>query len=498
MSEAISTRDRGTQPVLSTAQIRAREARFADADLMRRAGKAAASFLLTRTTRDARIVLFAGPGNNGGDALACAAELAPAGYRPEIVMLGTPETLPVDAQAAWLRIFELPSGSFTIQHAVPTEAISADWIVDGLFGIGLKRPLDGAFSDAVRVVADARSAGAKVLALDAPSGTDADTGALVGEAVVAADFTLTFLALKPGLLTGPALDFVGELHCDALGTEAEVAGSDIVAIQTSFIDAMLGRRAANAHKGSQGTCVIIGGAVGMLGAATLASRAAMRCGAGKVKVGWLNEPAPAMDANMPEIMMGSASDLVGSATTAMVIGCGLGVSGAAVRMLTAALQRDVPMVVDADALNLIAQSAELATLMQRRASSTVITPHPAEAARLLGCSTADVQRDRLRAAHDLAKGYRCVAVLKGAGTVVCDGITDSGSSINRSGNALLATAGTGDVLAGMIGALLAQGFDALMAARLGVCMHGAAADQLAAGGLKRMVASDLFESLARL
>ncbi len=498
MSEAISTCGRGTEPVLSTAQIRAREARFADADLMRRAGKAAASFLLTRTTRDARIVLFAGPGNNGGDSLACAAELAAAGYRPEIVMLGTPETLPVDARAAWLRIVELPSGSFTLQHAVPTEAIRADWIVDGLFGIGLKRPLDGAFSDAVRVVADARSAGAKVLALDAPSGIDADTGALVGEAVVTADFTLTFLALKPGLLTGPALDFVGELHCDALGTEAEVAGSDIVAIQRLFIDSLLGRRAANAHKGSQGTCVIIGGADGMLGAATLASRAAIRCGAGKVKVGWLAEAAPAMDANMPEIMMGSASDLVGSATTAMVIGCGLGVSGSAVRILTVALQRDVPIVVDADALNLIAQSAELATLMQRRTAGTIITPHPAEAARLLGCSTADVQRDRMHAARDLAKGYRCVAALKGAGTLVSDGITASGLSINRTGNALLATAGTGDVLAGMIGALLAQGFEAATAARIGVCMHGAAADALAARGVKRAVAGDIIAELATL
>jgi hydroxyethylthiazole kinase-like uncharacterized protein yjeF len=236
----------------------------------------------------------------------------------------------------------------------------------------------------------------------------------------------------------------------------------------------------------------------MLGAATLASRAAIRCGAGKVKVGWLAEAAPAMDANMPEIMMGSASDLVGSATTAMVIGCGLGVSGSAVRILTVALQRDVPIVVDADALNLIAQSAELATLMQRRTAGTIITPHPAEAARLLGCSTADVQRDRQRAARDLAKGYRCVAVLKGAGTVVCDSANDVALSINRTGNALLATAGTGDVLAGMMGALLAQGFDAPTAARLGVCMHGAAADELAAGSLKRIVASDLFGPLARL
>ena len=498
MSDASTRAATGIEVVLTSADIRALEARFAAADLMRRAGKAAANFLLKRTTRDARIMLFAGPGNNGGDALACAAELVAAGYRPEIVMLGTPEKLPVDAHAAWLRMLELPSDSFSLRRDVPSDVVHADWIVDGLFGIGLKRPLGGAFSDAVRVIADARNAGANVLALDAPSGIDAESGALVGDAVVGADFTLTFLAQKPGLLTGPALDFVGELHCDALGTEAEVACTEIVAMNRPFIDATVSRRAANAHKGSQGTCVIIGGADGMLGAATLASRAAMRCGAGKVKVGWLAEAAPTMDSNMPEIMMGSAGDLVASATTALVIGCGLGVSGAAVRVLTTALQCDLPMVVDADALNLIAQSAELATLMQRRTAAIVITPHPAEAARLLGCSTADVQRDRLRAARDLAKGYRCVAVLKGAGTVVCDGITNTSLSINRTGNALLATAGTGDVLAGMIGALLAQGFDAATAGRLGVCMHGAAADALANRGVKRAVAGDIVRELSRI
>ncbi len=233
----------------------------------------------------------------------------------------------------------------------------------------------------------------------------------------------------------------------------------------------------------------------MLGAALLASRAAMRCGSGKVKVGWLADPAPQVDPWMPEVMMGTAAVLLASECSAMVVGCGLGVSGAAVRALKVALKREVPLVVDADALNLIAQSAELATLMQRRIAPTIITPHPAEASRLLGCSTVGVQRDRLRAARDLAKGYHCIAVLKGAGTVVCDGAE---TTINCTGNPLLATAGTGDVLAGMIGALLAQGYDAATAARLGVCMHGAAADALAARGIRRAVASDVISELANL
>ncbi len=540
MSPASTLGVTGVEPVLTVAQIRALEARYPDANLMRRAGKAAADFLLKRTTRNARIALFVGPGNNGGDALACAAELAAAGYSPVVVLLGDPAKCGNDAAQAWLRVAELSASTSSVdsppapppdergrdnygnrsspitnspltrpaslrgnrqQIVVVRETpapLYADWIVDGLFGIGLKRPLDGAFSDAVQAIADARSTGAKVLALDGPSGINADTGALMGDAVVTTDFTLTFLALKPGLVTGPALDFVGELHCDTLGIVVGANDAELVGVRRPFIETTFARRAANAHKGSQGTCVIIGGAGGMLGAATLASRAAIRAGAGKVKVGWLADAAPTLDTNMPEIMMGAASDLVISTTTAMAIGCGLGVSDAAVSVLTAALQRAVPLIIDADALNLVAQSAELTTLMQQRTAGTIITPHPAEAARLLGCSTADVQRDRLRSARDLAKGYHCVAVLKGAGTVVCDGITNTSLSINLTGNALLATAGTGDVLAGMIGALLAQGLSIATAARLGVCMHGAAADALAARGVKRAVAGDVLTELATL
>ena len=507
-------------------------------DLMRHAGKAAAEFLMTRTTRESRIVLFAGPGNNGGDVLACSAELAQAGYAPLVIVLADVMKYSEDAARAWNRVRELfvapsplrgdathlspigsggegDSGSWNYRNSsgddpllpnplprgargqivvlfeIPVQ-ITTDWIVDGLFGIGLKRPLNAGYGDAVRAIAVAREAGAKVLALDIPSGIDADTGTLVGDAVIAADHTLTFLALKPGLLTGPALDYVGELHCDALGV-ASIDESTIHALDHAYIDAVRHRHSANTHKGTNGTCVIIAGATGMLGAGLLASRAAMRCGAGKVKVGWLADPAPQVDPLMPEVMMGTATDLLASECSVMVVGCGLGVSGAAIRALKVALKREVPLVVDADALNLIAQSAELATLMQQRTTQTIITPHPAEAARLLGCSTVEVQRDRLRAARDLATGYRCIAVLKGAGTVVCDG---TATTINRTGNPLLATAGTGDVLAGMIGALLAQGYDAATAARLGVCMHGAAANALAARGVRRAVASDVVGELA--
>ena len=504
---------------------------------MRRAGKAAAEFLLARTEPGARIVLFAGPGNNGGDALACAAELAVAGYAPVVVLLGDPEQFGDDAARAWRRVAELQSaaiasslapsplagegrgerevgiasdrasanqapplpqplslrgrgGQIVVQREIPA-TISADWIIDGLFGIGLKRPLRGVYSDAVAAIATARSNGAQVLALDVPSGIDADTGATLGDAVATADFTLTFIANKPGLVTGPALDFVGELHCATLDLQRPPT-VEARLLDATYLTATRKDPQTNAHKGSNGTCVIIGGANGMLGAVLLASRAAMRTGAGKVTVGWLAEPHPQVDPLIPEVMMGSASELANTECHSIVVGCGLGVSGPAVRLLKSALKRDLPMVIDADALNLIAQSAELATLVQRRKAATIITPHPAEAARLLGCSTADVQRDRIKAARDLAKGYRCIAVVKGAGTVVCDGTT---TTVNGTGNPLLATAGTGDVLAGMIGALLAQRFDAATVARLGVCMHGAAADAMRARGVKRAVAGDVIDEL---
>ena len=523
-------------PLFTSYQVREIEGAHPQFDLMRRAGKAAAEFLAARTTPESRIVLFAGPGNNGGDALACAAELAVVGYAPVVVLLGDPEKFGEDAARSWRRVAELQSltntgglapspragegwgegdvdvgntlasashptpppsplpqgarGRIFVARTIPPP-ISADWVIDGLFGIGLKRPLDGVYGDAVQAIASARENGAQVLALDVPSGVDADTGATLGDAVVSADFTLTFIANKPGLTTGPALDYVGELHCATLDLPWPASGVGHI-LDATYLRSAGKNPHANAHKGSNGTCVILGGANGTLGAVLLAGRAAIRTGAGKVKVGWLAEPHPQVDTLMPEVMMGGASELVNGECHALVVGCGLGVSGPAVRLLRSALGRDVPMVIEADALNLIAQSAELATLVQRRKAPTIFTPHPAEAARLLGCSTSDVQRDRLKAARDLAKGYHCIAVLKGAGTVVCDGPT---STVNGTGNPLLATAGTGDVLAGMIGALLAQSVDAAMAARLGVCMHGAAADLMRARGVKRAVASDIIAEL---
>jgi ADP-dependent NAD(P)H-hydrate dehydratase / NAD(P)H-hydrate epimerase len=493
------------EPVLASDQVRALEGRFPNVDLMRRAGRAAAEFLFEHTTPDASIVLFAGPGNNGGDALACAAELATAGYAPTVILLTDPEKYGEDAKRAHQRVAELvqaapvspvETGRIGVIREM-LQSINADWIVDGLFGIGLKRPLDGAFRAASVAINEARKHGATVFALDVPSGIDADTGHVYDhDACVVADYTMTFIAYKPGLVTGPALDYVGDLHLADLALDW--FGDTAITAHTVTKAHFLTGAKANAHKGTHGTCVIVGGANGMLGAALLASRAAMRMGAGKVKVAWLAAPFPQVDPLMPEVMMRSLGDNGEDGATALVVGPGMGISGAAVRALKAQLKREPPVVIDADALNLVAESAELAKLVQSREKQglvTVITPHPAEAARMLGASTASVQSDRLRAARDLARGYRCIVVLKGAGTVVDDG---GSVTINTTGNPLLATAGTGDVLAGVIGALLAQGHSANDAARVGVALHGAAADALAERGVTRAVASDVIAELATL
>lgn len=495
--------------------------------MMRRAGKAAADFLIARTRPDARIVLLAGPGNNGGDAFVCAMELAAKGYAPRLVVLGDPVRLPPDAKAAWDQLRTLRAdvwqGLESAEQALPQAKampagdvrsfkgrvrvalgfdgapITADWIVDGLFGIGLKRPLDAACSRAVHATARAREAGAKVLSLDVPSGIDADTGALIGNVTVSADHTLTFIARKPGLMTGPALDHVGELHLASLGLDLDSPASAVSTFGFDDARALMRPAAANAHKGTHGTLAIVGGAQGMLGAALLASRAAMRMGAGKVKVAWLANPHPQVDPPMPEVMMRAALDGAEYADcTALVVGCGMGQEADAKRLLASLLKRDLPLLLDADALNLIAASRQLQALVaqrSQRATSTVITPHPAEAARLLGISAVDVQNDRLRASRELATRLNCVAVVKGAGTVVDDGQT---TTINTTGNPLLATSGTGDVLAGVIGALLAQGYPAADAARMGVAFHGAAADALATRGIRRAVAGDVIAELAAL
>ena len=307
------------------------------------------------------------------------------------------------------------------------------------------------------------------------------TGRIMGRAVRAAH-TVTFIGLKPGLFTLDGVDQCGEVHLRTLGVDAAA----VVAARGSLLDAGIldtafPPRRSNTHKGTYGSLGIIGGAPGMVGAAWLAGRSALHLGTGRVYVGTMGSGAPTIDPLQPELMLRAADAVLKlEHLTALAVGPGLGQSAAAKGLLKNAIRADIPVVFDADALNLLAQEAIMRRAFVRRSAPSVITPHPAEAARLLGCSTTEVQNRRIDAAVELAARLRCEVVLKGAGSVCAS--ADGSYQINTSGNPGLAAAGQGDVLTGMVGALLAQGCSPATALRAAVHLHGAAADDLVASG----------------
>jgi len=476
-------------PVYRTADLRVIEAAAHGEPLMERAGHAAAE--VARRMGDGRggtILVLAGPGNNGGDALVVARWLRAWFHDVSVILRADPAKLPPDAADAH-RAF-VQAGGQTIAD-IP-RAWQGPLIVDGLFGIGLKRALSAEYAALVEFANAART---PILALDTPSGLDADTGVATGP-VIRASATATFIALKPGLLTADGIDLCGDLTVHTLdlppSTFASAPGHrlDWPALATA-LPPVLARRERNVHKGTFGTLAVIGGARGMTGAPLLAGRAAMKLGAGKVWVGFSATDHPAVDWGTPELMLREADTVLGMGADALVLGPGLAVDARALDLVSRALAARVPAVLDADALNLVATHPPLRALLAARDGATLLTPHPAEAARLLHTEVAAIQRDRLAAAHDLASGLNAHVVLKGAGSVLAhpDGTWD----INASGNPALATAGSGDVLAGLAGALLAQGLAPKEALRIAVCLHGAAADALVAKGCGPvgLLASDL-------
>lgn len=434
-------------PLLRSDELRGLETRHADAapPLMERAGHAAAEFARRLLKgRKAPVLAFAGPGNNGGDALVMARVLGEQGI--QVVVAG--------ADGA------VPAGDYGL-------------VVDGLFGIGLARPLAGPYAD---LVARINAFAGPVLALDIPSGLDGDTGRVLGVAV-RATHTLSFIGGKPGLYTLDGPDHCGEVSVVDLGLRLDEFPGALLAAD-DFRDCLKPRR-RNSHKGSYGSLAVIGGAAGMAGAALLAARAGLKLGAGRVFVGLLQ--ALAVDPLQAELMLRAPDDALAQATAA-VVGPGLGESAAAVEILRRVLLSETgacnPLLLDADALNLLAAHPVLAARIARRAGSTLITPHPAEAARLLASSTDEVQADRVGAALKLAQRFKAHVALKGCGTVIAH--HDGRWRINATGNPGLASGGSGDVLSGMAGALLAQGWPAAAALSCAVLLHGAAADVLAA------------------
>ncbi|CAB3795425.1 Bifunctional NAD(P)H-hydrate repair enzyme Nnr [Paraburkholderia caffeinitolerans] len=488
-------------PLLTVAQLRAAETTAQAAlpahTLMARAGAATAHFLREQIAHapspaSVKPVWFAaGPGNNGGDALVTAAELKRAGIVVEVCM--PLEVKPADARWA---LAEARAAGVPITAAPPESFDAYGWLVDGLFGIGLARALDGVFGVlAQRLAARARSQG-HVLALDVPSGLDSDTGNLVGDGpAVHATHTVTFIAAKPGLYTGAGRDCAGAVSVAPIGLKAGIdtpieASATTQSTQSAQLNApalfgaAMPARDFATHKGSFGTLAVVGGDTGMCGAPILAARAALLAGAGKVHVGFLGNDAPPYDAPHPELMLHAAGKLALDTMSAVAAGCGMGASASARQLVDRILQLDVPVLLDADALNLVARddvlAGRVAEHVRVHGAPCVLTPHPLEAARLLGTDTPAVQRDRLAAARALAARYAAVVVLKGSGTAIA--APDGRVAVNPTGNAALATGGTGDVLGGLIGALLAQRLPPWEAALAGVYLHGLAADTLVAQG----------------
>jgi ADP-dependent NAD(P)H-hydrate dehydratase / NAD(P)H-hydrate epimerase len=483
--------------IYSAAQVRALDAWEIEKrgvpgyTLMTRAAESALRILTARWPQAKRVAVVCGAGNNGGDGYVLARLARAAGRDALVLAAAPPDKLGGDARRAqeeWLST----GGS---AHPFAADALAgSDLIVDALLGIGLT---GAPRAEALAVIRAINAAKRPVLALDIPSGVNADTGA-VQETAVRADITLTFVGFKSGLFLGAGAAHAGVVLLDDLGVVAPALPEFaplMRRIDEGEIVATLPKRPRESHKGSNGLVLIVGGGPGMPGALRLAGEAALRAGAGLVKVAGAPENLVAVTATRPELIylpvssVGSIDEPMRTADV-LAIGPGLGTTDWAQRLWSAALSSGVPAVADADALNLLAMNP------RKLPPGWVITPHPGEAARLLGTDTAAVQADRLGAVRELHSRYGAVTVLKGAGTLVAWGVPPATQiAICERGNPGMATAGMGDVLTGVIAGLRAQSGDSMQAARIGVLVHSLAGDSAAQGGQRGLLASDVIAEL---
>ncbi|MEO8081312.1 MAG: NAD(P)H-hydrate dehydratase [Caldimonas sp.] len=500
--------------------------------LMARAGEATARLALALAPHAGSVRVFAGPGNNGGDGLEAARCLREWGRAVTVELTGDAAALPADAARALARAREagvpidIGRGGASGRDRPGADG-TPGLAIDALLGIGASRAPRDVIAEAIGRIAMLHAGGTPVLAVDVPSGLDADVGRPLGEACVVASHTLAMLTLKPGLFTAAGRDHAGEVWLAWLhdGDRAEAARPDEAGNPRAadaevaawlvgsafFRDPMRLRRHA-LHKGSFGDVAVVGGAPGMTGAALLAARAAQAAGAGRVFVdlGSASDDRPpslAVDVMHPELMLRSGWWRSGAAAESTVV-CGCGGGDAVRESLPRLIALAPQLVLDADALNAIAADTGLQTVIAARRARglpTVLTPHPLEAARLLGRTVDEVQADRLGAAHELAARLRAIVVLKGSGTVIAE--PEEIAAIAATGNASLASAGTGDVLAGWIGGRWAasaaaggghptgEASHALSIVVRAVVEHGLAAEPLRPGALR---AGDLVEALHRL
>lgn len=454
--------------------------------LMQRAAQAAFALLRSEWPAARRITVCCGAGNNAGDGYVLARLALAAGLEVRVIALVGPERLGGDAARAWAD-FRAAGGQ---AEPFATAALAGgELLVDALLGTGLDRDVSGTFAACIEAL---NAAGRPVLALDLPSGLDADTGLVRGVAVHATR-TITFVALKAGLYLGAGPDHVGALGFAGLGVPDALRAAQqpvLRRMDERLVEAALPRRRPTAHKGDHGRVLIVGG-LAMAGAARLAGEAALRAGAGLVTVATRPASAAAIVAGRPELIVQplrttQALAELCAAADVIAVGPGLGTGHRARRFLATALESGRPLVVDADALTLIAKEP-------RHSARWILTPHPGEAARLLGTDTAAVQRDRPGALAGLVARYGGTSVLKGAGTLVS---TAAGPPwLCDRGNPGMATAGCGDVLTGIIAALVAQGAAPGLAAAAGVFVHARAGDRAAAQGERGLLAGDLIREL---
>jgi ADP-dependent NAD(P)H-hydrate dehydratase / NAD(P)H-hydrate epimerase len=455
-------------------------------ELMSRAGNAVFRHLRIKWPSAKSISVFCGSGNNAGDGYIIAGLAQGVGLKVTVYALSDPEDLKGNALIAYQDYIKAKG---TLTPFQPDQAIKADVVIDALLGTGLSKPVTGIYAKAIQLINKSQS---RVIAVDVPSGLNADTGSVMGCAVKAT-CTVTFIGLKQGLYTGLAADYCGEIIYSDLAVPKEVF-KKIATTTCRVAKKALPLRARCVHKGDNGHVLIVGGDRGYSGAARLAGEAALRVGAGLVSVATHPEHAALLNLGRPELMchgVGNVEQLTALLDKAdvIVVGPGLGQSKWAAELFIAAIKSTKMLVVDADGLNLLAHVSE-------QQSNWVLTPHPGEAARLLNCATADVQQDRFAAVSAIQVKYGGIAVLKGAGTLIA---TTDEVAVSTTGNPGMASGGMGDLLAGIIAGLIAQGFSPKDATQQGVYLHGMAAD-FAAGqaGERGLLASDLMPYLRQL
>ncbi len=456
--------------------------------LMCRAGKALADTVQLRWPASERILILCGAGNNGGDGYVLAGLLASSHIQLSVHSTVEPDKLRGDAKRAYQDYMATPGARVSVGEVAAPE--SFDLIVDAIFGSGLCRKVEGSLA---RLIQRLNAANKPILSVDVPSGLDASTGTVLGTSI-RADVTMTFIGLKRGLLTNDGPDHTGQIFLDELGVSSRVF--DRLPCSVYRTDSWEGledymARKRNTHKGSYGRVAVVGGNHSMQGAAELCAVAALRSGAGLVRTG--TRTGSGQCELLPDLIRNPLSDgtqcaILFKEADVLAVGPGLGQDSWAESLYRACLQFQGPCVYDADALNLLAENPI------RLNKECVLTPHPAEAARLLACITPDVQKDRFTAVKALADKYNAVVVLKGCGTLISDG---EQVWLSDKGNPGMSCAGMGDVLTGAIAGLLGQGLSPIQAAVYGVSWHARAGDSAYSDLGNSLLASDVLDRLAR-